>query len=65
MQGNWHVTWMQTYFLCNVFCAILGNSMTQDSIRSSMKCVKKSLISHLHLHVQDTKVESSTCEFDP
>lgn len=65
MQGICHVTWIQTYFLCNVFCTILGNSTTRDPIRSSMKCVKKSLISHLHLHVQDAEVEPSTCEFDP
>lgn len=39
--------------------------MTRDPIQSSMKCVKKSLISHLHLHVQDAEVEPSKCEFDP
>lgn len=41
MQGNWFVTWLQTYTLGNEFGAILVNSVIRNPIQNSTKCVKK------------------------
>lgn len=42
MQGNWFVTQLKSYTLGNVFCAILGNSVTWNPIQNSKKRVKNS-----------------------